>query len=371
MDVAWRTAVTAVAEKARAALPSNTARIEKAVAQILAGAIEVLPDGTVKVGSQRSNTTYNVVDGRCVCPDASKAPEGWCTHKIASAIVKQANAQLSSPGRSQEGTEPVPSPAPSPSESKKRQASPAAGRSGASQPAADGSSQSALEAVVAQAEKACQMAVDMTPPEYRSFLTLIPQHRRVAGTHAPPIWAPIRLPYMSVDGRVKMAFDEHRAKGARLQIQTQFDTEPGSGQLLCRALVVSDLLGTATAHARAFLNGTGVDATNPLENAETSAVGRALGFLGYGLYGTGIASAEEVLRAQAARNPQEHTDGLQGPEDNPPSERQRTFLRDLLERTGASEADIEAQLAAVTSSREASARISQLREQLREEQSKA
>jgi hypothetical protein len=176
---------------------------------------------------------------------------------------------------------------------------------------------------------------------------------------------------MSVDGRIKMAFDEHRAKGARLQIQTQFDTEPVSGQLLCRALVVSDLLGTATAHARAFLNGTGVDATNPLENAETSAVGRALGFLGYGLYGTGIASAEEVLQAQAARNPQEHNDGLHGPEDNPPSDRQRTFLRDLLERTGASEADTEAQLAAVTNSREASARISQLREQLREEHGKA
>jgi hypothetical protein len=220
---------------------------------------------------------------------------------------------------------------------------------------------------VAQAEKACQAAVDMTPPAYRSFLTLLPQHRRVAGTKSAPVWAPIRLPYMGVDGRIKMAFDEHRDKGARLQIQTQFDTEPVSGQLLCRAIVMSDLLGTATAHARAFLHGSGVDATNPLENAETSAVGRALGFLGYGLYGSGIASAEEVLQAQAARDSQEHPDGLPMPEDKPPSERQRAFLRSLLERTNIGEADIEAQLAALTSSREASARISQLREQLRED----
>jgi hypothetical protein len=220
---------------------------------------------------------------------------------------------------------------------------------------------------VAQAEKACQTAVEVTPPAYRSFLTLLPQHRRVAGTKSSPVWAPIRLPYMSVDGRIKMAFDEHRDKGARLQIQTQFDTEPSSGQLLCRAIVMSDLLGTATAHARAFVNGTGVDATNPLENAETSAVGRALGFLGYGLYGTGIASAEEVLQAQAARDSQEHPDGLPMVEDKPPSERQRAFLRALLERTNIGEADIEAQLAALTSSREASTRISQLREQLRED----
>jgi hypothetical protein len=172
---------------------------------------------------------------------------------------------------------------------------------------------------------------------------------------------------MGVDGRIKMAFDEHRDKGARLQIQTQFDTEPVSGQLLCRAIVISDLLGTATAHARAFLHGSGVDATNPLENAETSAVGRALGFLGYGLYGSGIASAEEVLQAQAARDSQEYPEGLPVTEDKPPSERQRAFLRSLLERSNVGEADIEAQLVALTSSREASARISQLRDQLRED----
>jgi hypothetical protein len=176
---------------------------------------------------------------------------------------------------------------------------------------------------------------------------------------------------MSVDGRVKMAQDEHKAKGVRLQIHTQFDTEPVSGQLLCRATVVSELLGTATAHARAFLHGVGVDATNPLENAETSAVGRALGFLGYGLYGTGIASAEEVLQAQSARAPQGALEGVPGPEDKPPSERQRLFLRDLLEGLGVVEEEIDTRIAAVTTSREASVLIGQLREQLREERVKA
>ena len=140
------------------------------------------------------------------------------------------------------------------------------------QPHPDDAVQDAIE----QAERACQAAIESTPAAYRGFLTLLRQHKRVAGTKANPVFVPIRLPYMSVDGRVKMALDEHRAQGASLAIQTQFEVEPTSGQLLCRATVASALLGTATAHARVFLNGTGVDATNPLENAETSAVGSAL-----------------------------------------------------------------------------------------------
>ena len=50
------------------------------------------------------------------------------------------------------------------------------------------------------------------------------------------------------------------------------------------------------AHARVFLGGDGVNESNPLETGETSALGRALGMWGFGCYGSGIASAEEVLR---------------------------------------------------------------------------
>jgi hypothetical protein len=95
-------------------------------------------------------------------------------------------------------------------------------------------------------------------------------------------------------------------------------------------------------------------------------VGRALGFLGYGLYGTGIASAEEVLRARAARDTN-HAEAETVPsavESRPPSPRQRQFLRALLERTGIPKEEVEAQLAAMTTSREASVRINQLREQV-------
>lgn len=235
----------------------------------------------------------------------------------------------------------------------------------------------AVQDAVERAERACQAAVEGTPAAYWSFLTFIPQQRRVGGTKSRPVYAAIRLPYMSVDGRVKMALDEHREQNASLVIQTEFESEPVSGQLLCRATVTSALLGTAIAHARVFLNGAGVDATNPMENAETSAVGRALGFLGYGLYGSGIASAEEVQLAIAQREtpcgadmlgaPDAIPSGAVMPEPKLPSERQRAFLRDLLEKTGLSEEEIETRLAQVGTSQAASLLINQLRDQLRME----
>ena len=246
---------------------------------------------------------------------------------------------------------------------------------------AHANAEEAVKEVVEQAERACQSAVTCTPEPYRGFLTFIPQYKRVAGPKVNPVYASIRLPYMSVDGRVKMALDEHREQGAHLVIQTAFETEPASEQILCRATVSSTMLGTATAHARVFLRGTGVDATNPLENAETSAVGRALGFLGYGLYGTGIASAEEVLSAVAEREAQRDSDTSAAVSEDmaerpasetpvveggkPPSERQRAFLRKLLEQAGETEDDIAARLAHVTTSQEASLLINQLRAQSR------
>jgi hypothetical protein len=226
-----------------------------------------------------------------------------------------------------------------------------------------------VQDLIEQAERACQAALEATPPAYRGFLMFLSRTKKACGATAEPAYASIREPYMGVDGRVKMATDDHRAMGESLVIQTAFEVEPLSNQLLCRAVVTSTMLGSATAHARVFLGGDGVDATNPLENAETSAVGRALGFLGYGLYGTGMASAEEVLRARAAQDSLHATAGVTGSEtpameSRPPSQRQLHFLRDLLERTGVPVDEVEAQLAALTTSREASMLINQLREQV-------
>jgi hypothetical protein len=147
-----------------------------------------------------------------------------------------------------------------------------------------------------KAERLCALAVEQTPAAYHSFITLIERRRKVGGTRQAPIFATVRQPYLSVDGRVKWARDEHLRAGKRFDVQTAFVVEPTSGQLLACATVTSEIYGTAVAHARVFLGGDGVNESNPLETGETSALGRALGMWGFGCYGTGIASAEGVLR---------------------------------------------------------------------------
>jgi hypothetical protein len=156
--------------------------------------------------------------------------------------------------------------------------------------------QALIRAAQDKAERLCVLAVEQTPAAYQSFITLIEQRRKVGGTRQAPVFASVRQPYLSVDGRVKWARDEHLRAGKRFDVQTAFVVEPTSGQLLARATLTSEIYGTVGAHARVFLGGDGVNESNPLETGETSAVGRALGMWGFGCYGTGIASADEVLR---------------------------------------------------------------------------
>ena len=156
----------------------------------------------------------------------------------------------------------------------------------------------------ADAQEKIKQAYECIPAQYHSFVVLLKQNIKLGrpsgyriteeGKKAGmwqaddgTLYCSIALPYMTVDGRVRWARDEHRKAEKALNIRT----EVLDG--FVRATVESEMLGSATATAKIGA-GSGVDRTNPVENAETSAVGRALGFLGYGLIGTGIASADEV-----------------------------------------------------------------------------
>jgi len=162
--------------------------------------------------------------------------------------------------------------------------------------------ENAVDKAIREAEEACQFAIASTPEPYRGFITLINQNKRVGGSRQSPQYATTRLPYMTVDGRIKMARDEHRVSGSMLTIQTTF--EPVGDYMVCKAIVTSAMLGTAVGHAVVNFGGSGVDASNPIENGESSAIGRALGALGYGLFGTGVASADEVLAAMSEQTRQ-------------------------------------------------------------------
>jgi hypothetical protein len=78
---AWRAAVAEIAERAKATLPEANGRVDKAVALVLAGDVELLADGKARVASQSNGTTqYVVCNSTCECKDFAKAPSGWCKH---------------------------------------------------------------------------------------------------------------------------------------------------------------------------------------------------------------------------------------------------------------------------------------------------
>jgi hypothetical protein len=88
---AYREAVAEIAEKAKATLPDCIGRVDSAVKIVLAGDVELLPDGTAKVASQSNGTTkYFIVNGECSCKDYPKAPSNWCKHRIAAGLAKRA-----------------------------------------------------------------------------------------------------------------------------------------------------------------------------------------------------------------------------------------------------------------------------------------
>jgi hypothetical protein len=97
---------------------------------------------------------------------------------------------------------------------------------------------------------------------------------------------------------------------------------------------------TGTASFRLGMDGRSAQATNPIEDCETSAIGRALGILGYGSK-DGIASQEEVdeARRRAAQPPQRAAQtaprGDSAPQTNGrPSDKQRNYIKSLQDEIG-------------------------------------
>ncbi len=116
--------------------------------------------------------------------------------------------------------------------------------------------------------------------------------------------------YVTVAERVS-ALHEAR-NGAEVQITTTI-TEDTPEQVVVRA-TVRCAAGTFTGHAHSMKNAGSVEGQAPLEVAETSAVGRALGFAGYGS-AEGIASADEM---QAATRPPAKTPARRASPPKPP-----------------------------------------------------
>lgn len=94
--------------------------------------------------------------------------------------------------------------------------------------------------------------------------------------------------YITVAGRLQIAHESLK----KFNIITE--VIPNPSQVIIRATVTTDK-GTFTGISAANPNKL-IEKQNPYEVAETSAVGRALGFAGYGVDGS-IATADEMAKA--------------------------------------------------------------------------
>ena len=103
--------------------------------------------------------------------------------------------------------------------------------------------------------------------------------------------------YATVDSRVEF----FREKFPTWSLETEYPVlNLEKGICVCRAVVKDEngkIMADGYAHEWQNKPGSMVNKTSYIENAQTSAVGRALGFVGIGIKGMGIASAEEVQLA--------------------------------------------------------------------------
>jgi len=137
-------------------------------------------------------------------------------------------------------------------------------------------------------------------------------------------------PYFTVHERLQMVHNNHE----KVSIETEIVS------IDQRSVTVKALLRingeVYTGHASEVFGSTEINETSALENAETSAVGRALAFAGYGITGS-VASADEVIAAKMRQSPKSTGNGKRNGNGNgngngtkPASSAQRSTLEKLL-----------------------------------------
>ncbi len=129
--------------------------------------------------------------------------------------------------------------------------------------------------------------------DYVDYVVVLESRNRVDDE-----WQPVENAYMAVDGKLAMANEDHRKQGKRLDFAEPKILIDNDDQLTLEVTATSEIYGTrhgiATSRKKA---GTFAEREFPWEVAETSAIGRALGSMGYGLLpGAGLASAEDMIR---------------------------------------------------------------------------
>ena len=133
--------------------------------------------------------------------------------------------------------------------------------------------------------------------EFVDYISVLEQVRRVDGK-----WTKQEVAYMNVDGKIAMANEDHRRQQKQLRFEDPVILVDNDEQLTLMVSLESEVYGRRHGIATSRrVGGSSYEAVHPWEVAETSAIGRALSMMGYGvLPGSGLASADDVSRAQDA-----------------------------------------------------------------------
>ena len=158
--------------------------------------------------------------------------------------------------------------------------------------------------------------------------------------------------YIEVNERVKYFRNSEEYKGWSIESE-MISNEDG---VCVFKSIIRDENGVtkATGHAYEKEDGSFINKTSYIENCETSAVGRALGFLGIGI-DTSIASSDEVQNAMLNQD----NDFTRA--DYPPTEKQLNYIQSLLSQRKVPATQIDEQLAKVKTSKQAKAIIDKLK----------
>lgn len=136
---------------------------------------------------------------------------------------------------------------------------------------------------------------------YEPFVTWLSHKQKIRDAQGHDQYRQVENPYMPTAGRILEAWNEHVTAQKKITIKTKIDKEDDE-TLVVLAEIESEIRGYAMARATSHKQNRGVESSSPIETAETSAIGRALGLLGYGLLPSGgVATADEV-RARATEN---------------------------------------------------------------------
>lgn len=174
--------------------------------------------------------------------------------------------------------------------------------------------------------------------EFMDYIVVLESRRKVDDE-----WQSVEHAYMAVDGKLAMANEDHRKQSKRLDFGEPKILLDNAEQLTLQVTITSEVYGArhgiATSRKK---GGNSAEREFPWEVAETSAIGRALAAMGYGLLpGAGLASAEDMLRAGASGGAGSAKDSGRRPSGPLMTANQRAKLVEMYrERHGGTDAEV-------------------------------